>query len=148
MKKNLLIISLLIIISSLTWHAWAKQADLNLLDVSAEDLVFDTENNHAQFFGNVEAVYRDFRILSEQLVYDETEKIVEISGSVKIIGDQLQTSAQKAEIDLETELITLTGEVEVSMEENLIRGSLVTYDLKTGRLKAKQAQVIIQNTGQ
>lgn len=153
MKKNLLIIILIIVLCTLAWHTLANQVEQNFempMTIQGEDLIVDTVSEEAQFIGNVKAVYRDFQISSELLQFrikDDLVKIVEISGNVEITGDQLKATAENAQIDLQTELITLTGAVEVYFKEQLIRGSQVTYDLKTGHLKAKDAQVIIQDTG-
>ncbi len=148
MRKSKTIIMLMALIFVLAAQVMAEPvAEKVALDIQGDDLFIDTDKQIIEFTGNVLALYEDMTIISHRLLWDRADDSLDISGDVQLTGGKLEGTAQKVFIDLQKKLVTLTGDVQMNWDGQLIKGSVVTYDLETKILKATNANVKIKEIG-
>ncbi len=117
------------------------------IEISADQLEVQQENQLAVFSGNVVAVQGGITMKSARmLVYYSNSGSKESSGGMaqgirQIVADGgvFFTSAtetargQQATYDVNGEQITMTGDVVLTREQNVLKGQKLVYNLKTGR---------------
>jgi lipopolysaccharide export system protein LptA len=75
---------------------------------------------------------------------------IEASGGVAVRSRDQHATAQRAEVDMRTQIAKLTGDVAVSQGNNVIRGCVVTLNMKTNNIDVKpcggRVRVLIDQT--
>ncbi|MCK4257794.1 MAG: LPS export ABC transporter periplasmic protein LptC [Halanaerobiales bacterium] len=146
MQKRVIVRILLIAIMSFSflpiWQVAASQTEAELV-VDGDEMIIDTENNIIEFIGNVVAKYLDYQIQGDKLLYEEDKDFLKIEGQVKLNIETMSATAQSMELQLEQEFLTMTGDVKVFRDGKVIQGNVVTYDLKTGIMRVKNAHLEI-----
>lgn len=120
-----------------------QTAKSSTITVDGDELILDTTTETSTFLGNVVALFREYQIKSQKFIYEQKTGLVKIEGQVQMTSNDLRATAQSMEIDLTKEVLTMTGNVEVVRAGQLVKGAVVTYDLKTGTMKVKKARVEI-----
>jgi lipopolysaccharide export system protein LptA len=134
--------------------ATAGQPQDEPIQITADQLISNNEEQYADFIGNVKVVQADWVITSDKLrIYykgnllnpeeksDSTEqslrKIV-ATGHVAIRSEQYSADAEKAEYDTAAETIVLSGEdSKLFKGKNSITGSKITLYQKEGRVEVE-----------
>ncbi|MFP4225335.1 MAG: lipopolysaccharide transport periplasmic protein LptA [Desulfobacterales bacterium] len=120
----------------------------NKLHIRADKLVSLQESNYIQFTGNVEVDMPDATITSNKLrifyekgasgesamAAENVEKVVAIED-VRINMDNRTAHCEKAVYHPEKQELVLTGKtVEIKSENNVVSGSKITFNQKTGEI--------------
>lgn len=134
--------------------AAASQPPAEPIQITADQLISNNEEQYADFIGNVKVVQADWVITSDKLrIYysgnllnpeeksDSTEqslrKIV-ATGHVAIRSEQYSADAEKAEYDTAAMTIVLSGEdSKLFKGKNSITGSKITLYQKEGRVEVE-----------
>jgi len=123
------------------------------IQITAEQLISNNEENYAEFIGNVKATQGNFMITSDRLrIYyqgdllktqkerndEELLKKIVATGHVKITSDQYSAETDKVEYDTVAMTIVLIGEdSKVFSGKDSITGSKITFNRKDGRIKVE-----------
>ncbi|MDZ7830463.1 MAG: LptA/OstA family protein [Desulfobacterales bacterium] len=120
----------------------------NKLHIRADKLVSLRESNYIQFTGNVEVDMSDATIKSNKLrifyekgdadesamAAENIEKVVAIEN-VRINMENRTAHCDKAVYHPEKQVLVLTGKtVEIKSENNVVSGSKITFNQKTGEI--------------
>lgn len=123
------------------------------IQITADQLLSSSQDNYAEFIGNVEAHQGDFVIKSDRLrIYyknlqgrskkpamgrESIEKIIAM-GHVKIWSDDRVAETDRAEWSMADRIIVLLGEnSKVTSGNNFITGSKITLYQVDGRIKVE-----------
>ncbi len=138
----------------------AKQPPDEPIQITADQLISNNEEQYADFIGNVKVVQADWVITSDKLrIYykgnllnteeksnsEEKNKSTEQSlrkivatGHVEIRSEQYSADADTAEYDTAAETIILTGEdAKLFKDKNSITGPKITLYQKEGRIQVE-----------
>lgn len=123
--------------------------------ITSDQLIADSDENSAEFIGNVHAVQGDTVITSDQMkVYfkkgatknnkepapDTLVKLV-ITGNVEIKFDNRVAQAQKAVYIAETKRMVLTGpNTKIISGKDTVTGEKITYFRDNGRIEVEAGQ--------
>jgi lipopolysaccharide export system protein LptA len=130
-----------------------KQAGDEKIQITADQLLSSSQDNYAEFIGNVETRQGAFVIKSEKLrIYyknlqggpknpglgaESIEKII-ATGHVKIWSDDRIAETERAVWSVTDRIIVLSGEnSKVTSGENYITGSRITFYQEDGRIKVE-----------
>jgi lipopolysaccharide export system protein LptA len=134
--------------------AAAKQTQDEPIQITADQLISDNNEQWAEFIGNVKAVQADWVITSDKLrIYyaggllnseeksntsEQSLKKIVATGNVKIISEQYSADAEMAEYDTQSMTIILSGEdAKLFSGKNSITGSKIILYQKEGRVKVE-----------
>ncbi len=128
-------------------------ADDDRIQIVADQLITNNEENFAEFSGDVRASQGSFVITSERLriyyqtaaenadnqaVGQESIKQVVASGNVQISTEKFTAETDRAEYDMETKVVVLIGENStLKSSKNILTGSKIIVDRKTGQMKVE-----------
>ncbi|MDX1708539.1 MAG: lipopolysaccharide transport periplasmic protein LptA [Desulfobacterales bacterium] len=131
----------------------AADASDDEIQIVADRLITNDAEKFAEFSGDVRASQGSFVITSERLrIYYPSEaldtkdqsadrqsiKRITASGNVQITTDRFTAKADRAEYDMQTQVVVLMGEnATLSSENNILTGSTITLDRKTGQMKVE-----------
>ena len=125
------------------------------IEISADKLITNSEEQYAEFIGNVKAIQGNFVITSGVLrIYYEGDLVntgAKASGSeqeslkkivatenVKIVSDRYTATSDRAEYDAVTDIIILSGtDATVVSGKNSISGNKITLNQKSGEVKVE-----------
>ncbi|HMA84249.1 MAG TPA: LptA/OstA family protein [Desulfosalsimonadaceae bacterium] len=122
--------------------------DNNKLHIRADRLVSQRESNYIQFMGNVEVDVANTKIASSKLrvfyakrasaesslTREDIKKVV-ASGGVRIIMEDRIAHCEQAVYHPRKQTLVLTGKsVEIKSENNVVTGSQITFNQKTGEI--------------
>mgnify|MGYP006289208889 CR=1 FL=1 len=123
-------------------------AGSNKLHIRADKLVSRQESNYIQFMGNVEVDVANANIKSSELrvfyakqtgaessmTREDIEKVV-ASGQVRIAMENRIAHCEQAVYRPDNQTLVLTGKsVEIQSENNVVTGSRITFNQKTGEI--------------
>ena len=134
--------------------AVAKQNQDEPIQITADHLISDNQEQYAEFIGNVKVVQADWVITSDKLrIYYEGDllnseeksksteqslKKIVATGNVKIRSEQYSADAETAEYDTTSMTIILSGEdSKLFKGKNSITGSKIILYRKDGRVKVE-----------
>lgn len=113
------------------------------IEIAADSLEVQQENQIAVFSGNVDAQQGNIRLRAERLWVhyqdgaddDAAQAISKIDAEGQVFFSSGEETAEGDEgtYDVDNGVITLTGRVVLTQGENVIRGSRVVFDLTTGQ---------------
>ena len=123
------------------------------IQITADQLLTNSQDNYAEFIGNVEARQGSFVIKSDKLrIYyknfqsgskgsamgeESIEKIIAL-GQVKIWSDDRVAETDRAEWSVTDKIIVLSGKnSKVTSGDNSITGSKITFHQGDGRIKVE-----------
>ena len=135
-------------------QAPAAQTPQEPIQITADELISNNEQQYAEFIGNVKVIQADWVITSEKLrIYYEGElmksedkgkssgqslKKIVATGNVKIRSEQYSADAEKAEYDAQSLTVTLSGENSTLFQgKNSITGSKIILYRRDGRVKVE-----------
>jgi len=126
-------------------------AGTDKIQVTADSLKVNNEENYAEFIGDVVAVHKDMTIASDrlQIYYDKTsennktsvqgeESIKKIiaEGNVTIVSDGRIANSEKAEYMTKTGMLVLTGKnASITSNKNSITGDRIIFNRSLGSVK-------------
>lgn len=121
-----------------------KEHDVDqLIDVSAERVQVEEQENLAIFSGDVQVVQGNLNMIADQLrVYygrtgenDEGLTILRLDaqGAVKLTSPSETVDSQWGIYDVENEVVTLGGTVKMTRGETLLNGERMVLNLRTGQ---------------
>jgi lipopolysaccharide export system protein LptA len=126
-------------------------AEADKIQVSADSLNINNEENYAEFIGSVKAVHKDMTINSDRLkiYYDQKSKNSETSsqnegsikkiiaeGNVIIVSDGRTANSQKAVYMTKNGMLILTGkDARITNKQNYITGSKIIFNRSSGNVK-------------
>jgi len=142
--------------------SYSENAD-KPIDIVADTLEVDDQKKVATFSGNVSATQGDFNLRARQIEVrytpngeengesDNSSAVpgggntsisqIDAKGKVLITTKDDQTATSDwAVFDVPKQLVTIGGDVKLSQGENLIRGSRLIIDLKTGLSRFERPQ--------
>lgn len=123
------------------------------INIEADELeVLDAENL-AIFRGNVRVTQGTAVLLSDELRVhyeggngeaigpssNQGLRLLEAIGSVRIRSEDQYAEGDRGRFDFITEIITLTGDVLLQQGQNVVRGQLLTVDLKSRESRLESA---------
>lgn len=127
----------------------AAKHDTDLpIDIQADRLEIQQENNLAIWTGNVDVIQGDIRLQAKELRVSygqaggDTDGAANVSGSIRRIdarGDVfMSTPTETAKgdngtYDVVTKMITMNGNVVLTRGKNVLRGDQLVYNMVTGR---------------
>ena len=111
------------------------------IQIEADKLEIIDNQNTALLTGNVSVVQGATLLKARQIKVfylrsDQQSKTnsgirqIEASGKVAIRSEDNHVTADKASVDMVREFVTLTGNVLISQGQNIVKGCIVTVDLK------------------
>ena len=115
------------------------------VEITADTLEIEQNNQKATFKGNVEAIQSNITIKSdEMLVHYKSgkDKIgksqnsvskVETVGNVRLKTPKETAKSNKGVFDVDKKVITLLGNVSLESGKNVVKGEKFVYNLKTGK---------------
>ena len=120
------------------------------IEITADQLEVQQENQLATFSGNVQAIQGDIRLqaASLQVRYRAQDGNADVEGSISRIiakGEVFFSSpgqtarGDSGVYDVDKSLVTLDGNVVLTREDNVIRGNRLVLNLATGRSKVSGA---------
>jgi lipopolysaccharide export system protein LptA len=132
----------------------ADKAQEEPIQITADELISNNEQQYAEFIGNVKVVQADWVITSDKLrIYyegdlmnseakgkssDQSLKRIVATGNVKIRSDQYSADSEKAEYDMADMTVTLSGEDSTVFQgKNSITGSKIIIYRRDGRVKVE-----------
>ncbi len=131
--------------------ATADGAGTDKIQVTADSLNVNNEENYAEFIGNVMAVHKDMTIDSDrlQIYYDKTSennkasaqdegsiKKIIAEGAVTIVSEGRIANSEKAEYMIKTGVHVLTGKnASITSNKNSITGDRITFNRSLGSVK-------------
>ncbi len=145
MKKKLIILLSLINILILSIHNASASSgyDKNLpIEITADSLEVLQNEKIAIFSGSVDAKQGEILLKAEKLKVNYTssnlggkQSVSKIfaEGNVSFSSKLESANSDKGEYDVEQGLITLSGDVKLTQGNNILRGSKLIIDLKTGK---------------
>ncbi len=126
-------------------------AEADKIQVSADSLDINNEDNYAEFIGSVKAVHKDMTIDSDRLkvYYDKKSensgasaqdegsiKKIIAEGNVIIVSDGRTANSQKAVYMTKNGMLILTGkDARITNEQNYITGSKIIFNRSSGNVK-------------
>ena len=111
------------------------------INIEADQLDIYDKKKIAIFKGNVHAVQGETTLITSTLTIHyagggvgtaQSITRLEASGGVKVTQKDQQATGNNAFVNMETEKITLSGNVVLTQGENVLRGSKLNIDMKTG----------------
>lgn len=133
------------------------------IQIEANSLEVADQKGTAVFTGSVEVVQGSTVLTTSRLFVEYTRDTdgragpggnvsrIEASGGVAVRSRDQHASAERAEVDMRTQIAKLTGDVAVSQGNNVIKGCVVTVDMKTNNIDVKpcggRVRVLIDQTG-
>ena len=131
--------------------AAADGAESDKIQITADNLNINNEENYAEFIGTVKAVHKDMTIDSDRLkiYYDkgpgnsgtsaqgeESIKKIIAEGNVTIVSEGRIANAEKADYMTKTGVLILTGkDARITNEKNSITGGKITFNRLLGNVK-------------
>jgi lipopolysaccharide transport protein LptA len=131
--------------------AAADGAESDKIQITADNLNINNEENYAEFIGTVKAVHKDMTIDSDRLkiYYDkgpensgtsaqgeESIKKIIAEGNVTIVSEGRIANAEKADYMTKTGVLILTGkDARITNEKNSITGGKITFNRSLGNVK-------------
>ena len=126
-------------------------AEADKIQVSADSLNINNEDNYAEFIGSVKAVHKDMTIDSDRLkvYYDKKSensgasaqnegsiKKIIAEGNVIIVSDGRTANSKKAVYMTKNGMLILTGkDARITNEQNYITGSKIIFNRSSGNVK-------------
>jgi lipopolysaccharide export system protein LptA len=116
------------------------------IEIQADRLEVLQKDKVALFQGKVEAKQGNVRLKADQMrVYYKEKKAgeqnsvskIDVVGNVFLATPKETIQGAKGIYDVENALITLTNNVIITRNKNVLKGSGLTYNLKTGRSEMK-----------
>jgi lipopolysaccharide export system protein LptA len=132
---------------SLTPSAWAQGSSIAFgglrqdtsqpVEVSADALSVDQNNNSAVFNGNVVIGQGEMRLGAERVmvVYnDDRSRIrrLEASGGVTLVSGEDAAEAARADYDIDSGVVEMSGDVLLTQGDTVLTSDEMTVNLKTG----------------
>lgn len=138
--------------------------DSNLpIEISADSLEVEQEEQVATFAGNVDAVQGDLVLSADRLrVHYEGEnsgvglaagrgnsiRRIDAEGNVIIASPEETAEGKQGTYDVPAKLVTLEGEVVLTRGANVIRGERLELDLVSGKSRMIGAETPVADGGQ
>lgn len=116
------------------------------VEIQADSLEVLQKDKVALFQGRVEAKQGNVRLKADSMrVYYKEKKAgeqnsvskIDVIGNVFLATPKETIQGAKGIYDVENALITLTDNVIITRDKNVLKGSGLTYNLKTGRSEMK-----------
>ncbi|MCD6185033.1 MAG: hypothetical protein J7K84_04480 [Deltaproteobacteria bacterium] len=127
------------------------RAGTDKIQVTADTLNVNNEENYAEFIGDVTAIHKDMTIDSDrlQIYYDKTSennkasaenersiKKIIAEGAVTIVSEGRIANSEKAEYMIKTGVLVLTGKnASITSNKNSITGDRITFHRSLGNVK-------------
>ncbi len=107
--------------------------------VEADKLVFNKKENTAKYIGNVVIKKGDITIKAGSLnIYlDKENKIKKVIAKDKVVFEKGNVKGKAQEAVLEKDTVILKGNAEIRQKNNVIKGDVIVYNLKTGNVEVK-----------
>ena len=126
------------------------------IEITADSLEVQQEEQFAVFTGNVDAVQGDLILRADRLVVyyranaaeSNAIRMIEAYGNVFLSSPTETAQGAKGVYNLDTDKVELTGEVQLTRGENVIRGDRLEMDLVTGRSRVSGHATGTQQNGQ
>lgn len=114
----------LISIAVLPFPVFAE-GDEEVIDITADEIAYDRKNAEAVARGNIQVLFKSFRITGDYAEYDEKSKVVKIKGKARFEDAQEGTEflAEEIMFFLEKEEIKATGGVSLKSKDGSITAS-------------------------
>ncbi|RMG18329.1 MAG: lipopolysaccharide transport periplasmic protein LptA [Deltaproteobacteria bacterium] len=138
----------LLLLALLPAAAPAGGGTLRPIDIDADTLVLQGKQSRAVFSGSVTVRRDDWTLTCDRLVviYDESGHVTNLvaTGSVKVVQGTRTLTAEEAHFDNQRELLTLKGKPTVVEGSNVLRGEVITYDLRRDEVRVEQVEAQIE----
>lgn len=124
------------------WGQGAAGYDTSLpIEISADSLELQQEQQLAVFTGNVDVVQGELNLRADRLVVhyranakeSNAIRLIEAFGNVFLSSPTEMAQGENGVYNLDTDKIELTGAVQLTRGENVIRGDRLDMDLVTGK---------------
>jgi lipopolysaccharide export system protein LptA len=111
------------------------------VEITADSLEVQQEKHVAVFTGSVEAVQGEIVLRSDQMIVHYRQKKegeqngvskIETQGNVFLATPKESAQGENGIYDVDRHTITLSGNVMVSSGKNVVKGTDLVYNLKTG----------------
>ena len=135
----------------------SSDTDTDKIHIAADELIYDTGNHLAEFFGNVQAHHGNTTIYSERLklvqntdvspeksvskvASDESIKKIVATGNVRILFDDKVAVAHEATYIAKTKTMILSGDnASISSGTDMISGGKIILNTENGHLKIESS---------
>jgi lipopolysaccharide export system protein LptA len=126
------------------------------IEIQADSLEVLQKDKVALFQGKVEAKQGNVSLKADSMrVYYKEKKAgeqnsvskIDVIGNVFLATPKETIQGAKGIYDVENALITLTDNVIITRDKNVLKGSDLTYNLKTGRSEMKGSAAVGDKTG-
>lgn len=126
------------------------------IEITADALEVQQEEQLAIFTGNVDAVQGDLILHADRLIVyyranasdSNAIRMIEAYGNVFLSSPTETAQGEKGVYNLDTDKVELTGDVQLTRGGSVIRGDRLEMDLATGRSRVSSNVAGIQQTGQ
>ena len=126
-----------------TYSQESVQKNRSSLKLKAEKAVLDKVSGILKFSGNVEILYKEFKIKSEFLKATQNKNtskkqisLIEASGNVSISNNKdINASGDSLTFNVKDQFILIEGNVEVIQGDSVIKGKRVYVDLLTENIE-------------
>ena len=126
------------------------------IEISADSLEVQQEEQLAVFTGNVDAAQGELNLRADKLVvyYRANAKnanairLIEAYGNVFLSSPTEMAQGAKGVYNLDTDRVELTGSVVLTRGESVIRGDRLDMDLASGTTRVSSTSVVTQQGDQ
>ncbi|AAW84884.1 lipopolysaccharide transport periplasmic protein LptA [Aliivibrio fischeri] len=138
------------LLASLLFSAssWALSSDTEQpIHINSNSQNFDMQSNQVTFTGNVTLKQGSIEIFADKIVVirpqgKEGREVLEAYGKPTRFsqltddGKTLKGKANKLRYELENEFLKMTDSAELTQDDSIIKGKVITYNMKTQKLIA------------
>ncbi len=128
------------------------------VEITADSLAVNQENETAEFSGNVEATQGAIKLRADKMIVhyrsgqkrennENSVSMIEVFGHVFLSTRDETAKGSKGKYDVDNKTITLTGSVALTQGEKVIKGDKLVYNIATGRSKLSSAPTDTQKGG-
>lgn len=145
MLRQLLLFSAMLSLSAPAYAAAALDGKAPI-EITSDTLEVDQEAGTATFTGNVVAIQKDINLKSQKMIVhytksdekgpqDGSNSISKIEVIEKVFLSTPQEAAQgdRGLYDVVSDTIHLSGNVVLKKDKNIVRGTALVYNMKTGK---------------
>lgn len=128
--------------------SWALSSDTEQpIHINSNSQDFDMQSNQVTFIGDVTLKQGSIEIFADKLIVirpqgQEGREILEAYGKPTRFsqltddGKTLKGKADKLRYELEKEFLKMTDNAELTQDDSIIKGKVITYNMKTQKLIA------------
>lgn len=139
-SQRLIVLTLLSLYPTLSQAANGLQSSAPI-NITADKLIVDQEKYTATFTGNVEALQQDVTLKAAKMVVhylkgnQENNNIsrIEVFENVVLLRPSEVVKGDKGVYDVLKDTLVITGKVVLTKDNNMVQGTNLVYNLKTGK---------------